>query len=67
MTHSIDCKRATTPHWRARVRTSARQPTGKACAVVGSPVSRVFALRHGEAGIGHQQMRCRAFPAGGVP
>ncbi len=87
MTHTIDCKRATTPHCRARVRMSppgrpkgeyrsaqheggpmdAPQPIGEACAVVGSRASRVFALRNGETGIGHKRMRCRAFPAGGVP
>jgi hypothetical protein len=67
MTHTIDCKRATTPHRRAHVRTSAPQPIGEACAVVGSRASRVFALRNGETGIGHKQMRCRAFPEGGVP
>ncbi len=67
MAHTINCKRAIAPRWRARVRTSALRPSDEACAVAGSRASRVFALRHGETGIGHKQMRRRAFTAGGVP
>ena len=67
MTHTTDCKRAIAPRWRARVPTSALRPIGQSCAEAGVSASSAFALRIGDDGIGKQQMRWRAFPAGGDP